>query len=88
VTGLIHQVHKSNHHHQPAKTVNNDTAIHHKVTAVLGLSPAVSHEQRLLAEKVADHIGVEFETVDSLTLPKVTMVEPVWLVKRISTQHV
>jgi pyridinium-3,5-biscarboxylic acid mononucleotide sulfurtransferase len=54
VTALIHRVHQ--------QQINTSTTAH-QVTAVLGLSPAVPHQQRILAEQVAAHIGVDFETV-------------------------
>lgn len=40
----------------------HDPSIDH-VRAVLGLSPAVPHDQRVLAEQVADHIGVDLWNV-------------------------
>jgi len=58
VAALLHQTalhlasHKADHHS-------------HHVTAVLGLSPAVPHEQVVLAEQVAAHIGVDFHTVST-----------------------
>ncbi|KAG7340396.1 ATP-utilizing enzyme [Nitzschia inconspicua] len=52
VTALIHHI-------QQNRVLETD----HQVTAVLGLSPALSHEQRILAEQVAMHIGVEFEAI-------------------------
>ncbi|KAG7373050.1 ATP-utilizing enzyme [Nitzschia inconspicua] len=52
VTALIHHI-------QQNRVLETD----HQVTAVLGLSPALSQEQRILAEQVAVHIGVDFEAI-------------------------
>jgi pyridinium-3,5-biscarboxylic acid mononucleotide sulfurtransferase len=74
VTALIHQVHQNHFYYQQQQkqqqqqqktTIITKSTIHHKVTAVLGLSPAVSHQQRVLAEQVAGYIGVDFETVST-----------------------
>ena len=44
---------------------SSKTYRHEKATAVLGLSPAVPLDQRLLAEEVASQIGIPFEQVST-----------------------
>jgi pyridinium-3,5-biscarboxylic acid mononucleotide sulfurtransferase len=58
VTALIHHVQQQQQQQQ-----NTLTQDHHTVTAVLGVSPALSREQQVLAEQVAAHLQVNFETI-------------------------
>ena len=65
VTALLHQTALHLASNEAEQQQHNHMRHSHQVTAVLGLSPAVPPEQVQLAEQVASHIGVDFQTVST-----------------------
>jgi len=63
---LVHNLVGSASASTPSSSYSNSkTYGHERATAVLGLSPAVPLDQRLLAEEVASQIGIPFEQVST-----------------------
>lgn len=63
VAALVHHVHRHLPQHQ--ESTQGGSVPQHVIRAVMGISPAVPSEQIDLAVRVADHIGIPFEMVQT-----------------------